>query len=329
MRPKNYKELNSAYVYRHIRLDKNEVFYIGIGYSNNYYRAYEKLRRNKIWRSIVAKTEYDVEIIIDNLTWEQACDKEKELIDLYGRKDNRTGTLANMTVGGEGAVGVVITEQTRNKLREIGKNKKLPSLFTRKGLRNSKEHTDKMIATRALTPFPEEFKNRLRTLRSGHENSYIHSKKISEGQKGKRLTPEHVLKITRRDRKAGDINKNKPNILNTNYKGKVAAYKNNVLIGVYNGVIDCAKSLALNSTRISRFIRGDEFKLSGYNGYLFIRELIIKPTFAEMLDNEISGMSLIDSVTYLKRKRKKYRGEKLRMIYDKIIEIEPSFIDNK
>jgi hypothetical protein len=37
------------YIYRHVRLDKNEVFYIGIGqrkYTNDYERANQKTRRN-------------------------------------------------------------------------------------------------------------------------------------------------------------------------------------------------------------------------------------------------------------------------------------------
>ena len=65
-----------AYVYRHIRLDKNEPFYIGIGRNckGNYTRANHgaELRRNSIiWKRIVAKTEYSVEILVDELTWEE------------------------------------------------------------------------------------------------------------------------------------------------------------------------------------------------------------------------------------------------------------------
>lgn len=38
-----------AYLYRHIRLDKNEPFYIGIG--SNKARCYTKKTRNKHWNS--------------------------------------------------------------------------------------------------------------------------------------------------------------------------------------------------------------------------------------------------------------------------------------
>lgn len=93
-----------AYVYRHIRLDNNKPFYIGIS-NDDKYRATTKRKRNIIWTRIVNKTDYEVEILFDDLTWEEACLKELEFISLYGRIDLQTGTLANMTNGGEGTVG--------------------------------------------------------------------------------------------------------------------------------------------------------------------------------------------------------------------------------
>lgn len=94
-----------AYVYRHIRLDKNQPFYIGIGSDDNYTRAYTKDGRNPYWYNIVNKTSYEVEIIIDNITWGGACEKEKEFISLY-RRTKDGGVLCNITLGGEGKLGV-------------------------------------------------------------------------------------------------------------------------------------------------------------------------------------------------------------------------------
>lgn len=94
---------NNCLVYKHIRLDKNEVFYIGIAKQKN--RPYEKgNKRSLLWNKIVAKTDYKVEIIFNNLTWEEAKLKEIELIKYYGRKDLKTGILVNMTDGGDGNV---------------------------------------------------------------------------------------------------------------------------------------------------------------------------------------------------------------------------------
>lgn len=113
-----------AYLYRHIRLDKNEPFYIGIGNDKYYNRAFAKTGRNKIWHNIVSKTEYEVEIIYDGMSKEQAFEKEKEFIKLYGRKDLGTGTLCNLTNGGEGGFGVVRTEEFKKRASERMKGKK-------------------------------------------------------------------------------------------------------------------------------------------------------------------------------------------------------------
>ena len=89
-----------AIVYRHIRLDKNEPFYIGIGLDEK--RAYNKKNRSGFWKLITKKTDYEVQILFDDLSWDEACEKEKEFITLYGRKDLGTGSLVNLTNGGDG-----------------------------------------------------------------------------------------------------------------------------------------------------------------------------------------------------------------------------------
>jgi hypothetical protein len=117
-----------AYVYRHIRLDKNEPFYIGIGSddSGEYSRAYIKKERNKYWHHVIKKSNYDVEILLEDLTWEQACEKEKEFIALYGRKDLGLGQLVNMTDGGDGLINP--SEATKDKIAKtlVDYNKSMP-----------------------------------------------------------------------------------------------------------------------------------------------------------------------------------------------------------
>lgn len=111
------------YIYRHIRPDTNEVFYIGKG--NNldkrkpeYFRAKFIRRRSMFWNKIVSKNNgnYDIEIVYecDN---ESFCNqKEKEFISLYGRRNMNKGTLVNLTDGGDGAVGLIYTYEMREKL---------------------------------------------------------------------------------------------------------------------------------------------------------------------------------------------------------------------
>jgi hypothetical protein len=89
-----------AIVYIHKTLDTGEIFYVGIGKSTK--RAYSTSVRNQLWANIVGKHGYEVEILYDGLTWETACDIEKQLIKQCGRRDLGTGTLCNMTEGGDG-----------------------------------------------------------------------------------------------------------------------------------------------------------------------------------------------------------------------------------
>lgn len=114
------KNEDNCILYRHIRLDKNEVFYIGIAKQKN--RPYESgTRRSLFWNKIVSKTKYEVDILFDNLSWDQVKEKEKEFIKLYGRKDLNTGTLVNMTDGGDGSLNPCLS--TRLKIAEKSRNK--------------------------------------------------------------------------------------------------------------------------------------------------------------------------------------------------------------
>jgi hypothetical protein len=105
-----------AYIYKHIRIDKNEVFYIGIGNDKKYQRAYDKRKRTKLWKNIINKTNYIIEIVEDGLTWEDACEGETKWIKHYGRKDLNEGSLVNMTDGGDGTLGLIHTDETKQKL---------------------------------------------------------------------------------------------------------------------------------------------------------------------------------------------------------------------
>ena len=89
-----------AVVYQHRRNDTNEVFYIGIGVQKH--RAGKTGNRNKYWHNIVNKYGYTKEILLSDITWDEAIKEEIRLIKLYGRKDIGTGNLVNMTRGGEG-----------------------------------------------------------------------------------------------------------------------------------------------------------------------------------------------------------------------------------
>jgi len=141
-----------AYIYRHIRQDKNIPFYIGVGLSNdNYFRAYQKskTKRSTYWHNI-SRNGYDVEILMDGLTKEEAFEKEKEFIKIYGRSNNSTGILCNLTNGGENPP---INEGDKNpaKRKEVREKLSIQKL----GIKLSKEHRHNLsIASKKCGKIP-------------------------------------------------------------------------------------------------------------------------------------------------------------------------------
>lgn len=93
------------FVYTHIRIDKEEIFYVGIGTQPKngllYQRAYTDYGRNPTWKAIARISNYYVKIVLEADTREEVEAEEKRLIALYGRRDIKTGILANRTDGGE------------------------------------------------------------------------------------------------------------------------------------------------------------------------------------------------------------------------------------
>lgn len=122
------KNENKCCVYFHINPLKNEIFYVGIG---NKKRPYDKRSRSIFWKRIFNKYGYIVNIIESDLNWDDACKKEIFYIKKLGRRDLGTGSLVNMTDGGEGKKGSIISEESRKRisdghLGQIAWNKGIP-----------------------------------------------------------------------------------------------------------------------------------------------------------------------------------------------------------
>ncbi len=120
------------YLYRHIRLDKNEPFYIGISRKeDNYSRAFEnkEYQRSLFWTRVTTKTDYKVEILLESDDYEFIKQKEIEFIKLYGRIDLGTGCLVNMTDGGDGVANIANRIKHRSTSKK-NKNAKVCISFT-------------------------------------------------------------------------------------------------------------------------------------------------------------------------------------------------------
>lgn len=225
-----------AYVYRHIRLDKNEPFYIGIGSDLQYKRAYQiKTRRNHIWHKIASKTEIEIEILFDDLTYEKAIAKEIEFIALYGRINKGNGILCNLTDGGEGTLGLVVSEETKKKNSERFKGEKNP-MYGKK-----------------LSPEAIE-KSRLKRLgqtawNKGKKGIYSEEslKKMSEMQKGKPAWNKGIPRTEEEKRKASSTRllKNIP-AWNKGKKGVNGSGQAKIVLNFENGVFyDSCKEASL------------------------------------------------------------------------------------
>jgi hypothetical protein len=104
------------------------AIYVGVG---THKRAFEMSgqRRNKPWREYVAENgEPDVEILYEGLTQEAAWAAEELLIDTYKRIIDG-GTLLNASTGGRyGGAGVIVGTETRTKMSDTRRGRKLSPL---------------------------------------------------------------------------------------------------------------------------------------------------------------------------------------------------------
>lgn len=149
-------------MYRHIRLDTNMPFYVGMSNVKN--RANIRQKRNKRWYEITAITNYEIEIIIDDLSLKEAIEKEKEFISIYGREDLNEGTLVNMTDGGIGSKRHITSIETRKRQSLISKGKPKPWLIgkpiTPIGSKLSEEHKSKLRKPKSKFTHSEKTKQR-------------------------------------------------------------------------------------------------------------------------------------------------------------------------
>lgn len=166
-------------VYRHRRLDTNEVFYVGISKRKD--RPNSKSNRNKHWTNIANKCGFHTEIIHYCKSWEDACELESLLISEYGRLDLSTGCLVNMTDGGEGSINLIRTKEHRMKIG-LGNKGKIVSKESRKNMSNCKNK--EVIQFDKLGNKLKIFKSTLRA----EKLTGVHNSNISAVCTGKRKT---------------------------------------------------------------------------------------------------------------------------------------------
>jgi hypothetical protein len=117
-------------VYIHTRQDNRKVFYVGIGSTRG--RAYDEHSRSSDWKNVLKETFFDVSIVAEGLSKQEAELMEERLIEAIGLDQ-----LKNKTAGGSGALGYNHTDETKKLLSEY-----------QKGRKKSKEEIQKSVKSR-------------------------------------------------------------------------------------------------------------------------------------------------------------------------------------
>lgn len=186
--------MNNTVVYEWLRGD-GTPYYIGIGNPRRPYRGKRCCGSPPPRERIV--------ILHEGLDWEKACEIEKELIAFHGRKDLGTGILRNLTNGGEGALGVVISEETRAKMSEAQSGESHP-FYGKMGENHPKYGKTLSEETRAKISracqgrkFSEEHRKKLSKAGLGKKHTKETRAKMSESRRGKKHTEETKEKMSK------------------------------------------------------------------------------------------------------------------------------------
>ena len=128
---------NDYYVYFYLRSRDSDIgkagtpYYVGKGKDK---RAYSNHRSVP-----VPKDKNNIVFILNNLTEEQAFQNEIDFISWYGRVDSGNGILRNLTDGGDGASGLIFSEEQKRKMSEAKKGKYLGRIFSEETKRKISE----------------------------------------------------------------------------------------------------------------------------------------------------------------------------------------------
>lgn len=121
--------MNNFYVYVILNLDDPNILkfgdfefkytpiYVGKGKGKRnleHFKPYS-LKQNSHKNKTLLKYNCDTLILMSNLSEDDAFSEEKRLIELIGRKNIKTGSLLNLTSGGQGVSGYIYSEEQLEK----------------------------------------------------------------------------------------------------------------------------------------------------------------------------------------------------------------------
>lgn len=211
----DWKEVSDrgCYVYCYLRKEELTPYYIGVGTTP--YRPFQEHN--------CALPSYDalVRVMRSGLSWDKAAEWEQYYIKRYGRKNNNTGILENLTDGGEGVKGLVITEEHASKISEANRRywEENPELLIERGKNISRarmghdvsEETKRKLALINVDPayakaagitvdeylgLPDKVKQRIMyQVKNGYRVSTTYSTRDLKAAENNGVTVEEWLKL--------------------------------------------------------------------------------------------------------------------------------------
>lgn len=176
-------ETGKFYVYIHLTGDRagspGQVFYVGKGSRR---RAWSRSDRTRYWICKSKKHGYTVQILAHWDAEADAFEHERTVIASYRSIGVR---LVNLTDGGEGASGNIVSEATKAKI-SAGLT----------GIKRSPSTCAKISAVHKGKTVSEETKAKLRAKRSLRVTSDATRAKMSASQTGRKMSKEAVDKTT-------------------------------------------------------------------------------------------------------------------------------------
>lgn len=225
--------------------------------------------KSQIFNKAIEKYGWDNithEVLYENLTYEEACEKEKMLIEQYKSNDKRYGY--NITSGGDGTIGVVsvwkgkhLPKETCKKISESNKGR-IPTLESRKrmseaqkALVNSPDYINPMQGK----SHSEHTKQLISDCHKGKTLSDEHKKKLSEVGKGRIVSKETREKLSKAAYDRFSVPSNNPKAKKVDMFDRELNY-----IKSFSTMLEASIETGICKENISRCCRGGAKTAGGY-----------------------------------------------------------------
>ena len=187
--------MSEFYVYVYLRED-GSPYYIGKGQGDRAWR--------KKGRRIPRPTDSSrIVIVKETLTETEAFSEEMRLITFYGRKDNGTGILRNLTDGGEGTSGYKRSQETRDKMS--GENNPMFGKFGENHPNYGRTGISHPMFGQHHTP---EARDKMSAAQSGENNPMFGRTGENSPRFRQKLSPDSIAKMIatmKRNKEAKDL----------------------------------------------------------------------------------------------------------------------------